>query len=218
MKDIISNRRKELGLTQQQLAEKLNVSDKVVSKWETGRSLPDTSVLVPLSEALQIPLNELMNGDDTTIRQICKTAQYEANTAYKNTCIATMALQLVAAILIIAGKVFWNGITHYDADLSQTVAYVLILLGALCEIAAIAFYLIRRNNLLEKYPARTDCDKKYVNIMLYCTYPLVLAVIIAFVALHGLSAVEQLIVFVISAATALLPFIICFILNKKRKI
>lgn len=39
MKDIISARRKELGLTQQQLAEKLNVSDKVVSKWETGDSL-----------------------------------------------------------------------------------------------------------------------------------------------------------------------------------
>lgn len=79
MKDIISKRRKELGLTQQQLAEKLNVSDKVISKWETGRSLPDTSMLIPLAEALQIPLNELMSGDDTTI-QIDKTAQYAANT------------------------------------------------------------------------------------------------------------------------------------------
>lgn len=39
MKDIIATRRKELGYTQQQLAEKLNISDKVVSKWETGGSL-----------------------------------------------------------------------------------------------------------------------------------------------------------------------------------
>ena len=38
MKNIISKRRKELGLTQQQLAEKLNISDKVISKWETGVS------------------------------------------------------------------------------------------------------------------------------------------------------------------------------------
>ena len=217
MKDIISKRRKELGLTQQQLAEKLNVSDKVVSKWETGRSLPDTSMLIPLSEALQIPLNELMNGDDATT-QIDKTAQYAANTAYKNTCIITMALQLVAAILIIVGRVVWDRISHYEADLSETAAYILFVLGALCEIAAITFYLIRRNNLLAKYPDRIDFDKKYVNIMLCCTYPLVLAVIIAFVALHGLSDVEQLIALVIFAVIAFLSFIVCFILNKKRKV
>lgn len=45
MKDIIAKRRKELGLTQQQLAEKLNISDKVISKWETGKSLPDTAIV-----------------------------------------------------------------------------------------------------------------------------------------------------------------------------
>ena len=60
MKDIIATRRKELGYTQQQLAEKLNISDKVVSKWETGRSLPDTSMLTDLAEVLEISVSELL--------------------------------------------------------------------------------------------------------------------------------------------------------------
>lgn len=54
MKDIILKRRKELGLTQQQLAEKLYISDKVISKWETGKSIPDTAILVDLAKALEI--------------------------------------------------------------------------------------------------------------------------------------------------------------------
>ena len=52
MKEIISSRRKERNMTQEQLAEKIGVSAKVVSKWETGRSLPDTSFLLPLCDAL----------------------------------------------------------------------------------------------------------------------------------------------------------------------
>ena len=216
MKDIISKRRKELGLTQQQLAEKLNISDKVVSKWETGKSLPDTAMLIPLAEALQISINELMDSNDA-VAEIDKTTTCAASVSYKNSCIIAMAIQFAAAILIIIGRILWDRIDYYEADLSQSVVYILITLGALCEIAAITFYLIRRNHLLVKYPTRTDYDKKYVNIMLYCTYPLVLAVIITFVALHGLSTIEQLIVLIISAVIAILPFVALFILNKKRK-
>ena len=216
MKDIISKRRKELGLTQQQLAEKLNISDKVVSKWETGRSLPDTSLLIPLAEALQISIEELMNHDGSSAK-IEKTAQYEANTAYKNTGIITMAWQLVAVILIIAGRWILDRLGDSGSYSQKPVADILIVLGALCEIAAVAFYLVRRNHLLLQYPARTDYDKKWINIMLCCTYPLVLAAILFFVALHGLSPIEQLITSLISAGIALLPFAACFIWNQKRK-
>ena len=216
MKDIISKRRKELGLTQQQLAEKLNISDKVVSKWETGKSLPDTAMLIPLAEALQISINELMDSNDA-VAEIDKTTTCAASVSYKNSCIIAMAIQFAAAILIIIGRILCDRIDYYEADLSQSVVYILITLGALCEIAAITFYLTRRNHLLVKYPTRTDYGKKYVNIMLYCTYPLVLAVIITFVALHGLSTIEQLIVLIISAVIAILPFVALFILNKKRK-
>lgn len=216
MKDIISKRRKELGLTQQQLAEQLNISDKVVSKWETGKSLPDTSMLIPLAKALQLSVNELIDGKNA-VTQMDKTAIYEANVSYKNACIIAMTMQLVAAILVIAGRVLWDRTDRYETDPATSVAYILIILGVFCEIAAIAFYLIKRNTLLAKYPARTDCDKKYIKIILCCTYPLILAVILAFLAMHGLSTIEQLMAFIISAIAVLLPFAVLFIFNQKRK-
>lgn len=58
----ILSRRKELGLTQNQLAEKLNVTDKAISKWENGKSAPDIATLIPLAEVLDISVVEILNG------------------------------------------------------------------------------------------------------------------------------------------------------------
>ena len=59
----IANRRKQRGFTQSQLAEILGITDKAISKWENGRSMPDLSLFTPLCEQLQITLNELMLGE-----------------------------------------------------------------------------------------------------------------------------------------------------------
>ncbi len=58
----VAAQRKEKGYTQKELADKLFVSDKAVSKWERGLSLPDISLLVPLSEALGVTVMELLQG------------------------------------------------------------------------------------------------------------------------------------------------------------
>ena len=59
----ISEKRKEAGLTQAQLAEKLGITDRAVSKWETGRSLPDASIMMDLCAVLKITVNDLLNGE-----------------------------------------------------------------------------------------------------------------------------------------------------------
>ena len=59
----IAECRKAKGLTQNQLAEKLGITDKAVSKWETGKSMPDISLFMPLCSLLGITLNELMLGE-----------------------------------------------------------------------------------------------------------------------------------------------------------
>ena len=59
----IAQRRKEANLTQAQLAEKLNITDRAVSKWETGKSMPDSSVMLPLCEILKISANDLLSGE-----------------------------------------------------------------------------------------------------------------------------------------------------------
>lgn len=58
----IASLRKELGWTQKEMASRLGVSDKAVSKWETGKSLPDMGILIPVSELLGITVDELLSG------------------------------------------------------------------------------------------------------------------------------------------------------------
>ena len=60
--------RKEKNMTQAELAQKLKVTDKAVSRWERGKGFPDISILVPLSDALDISLPELMNSGKSSKR------------------------------------------------------------------------------------------------------------------------------------------------------
>lgn len=70
----VSNLRKEKGLTQKELSERLYVSDKAISKWETGMSIPDTTLLVPLSQILGVSVTELL---------MCKKIEHEKELNHK---------------------------------------------------------------------------------------------------------------------------------------
>lgn len=59
----ISSLRKEKGYTQEQLAEKLNISNKSISRWENGNTMPDLSLIPKLCEILGISINELLSGE-----------------------------------------------------------------------------------------------------------------------------------------------------------
>lgn len=59
----IASCRKEQGMTQAILAEKLGISDRAVSKWETGKSMPDSGIMLELCELLNINVNELLSGE-----------------------------------------------------------------------------------------------------------------------------------------------------------
>ena len=217
MKDIIANRRKELGLTQQELAAKLRISAKVVSKWETGRSLPDTSMLLDLSKVLEISVNELLDFNEQQKQDAKEISLTEAETKFKNLFIITMAIQLIAAILIGVGRILRERMQYYGSEGEETLYYILIVLGVLIEIGALSYYLVARNNLFDKYPSCMEIDKKYIDRLLLCTYILVLAITMIFVVYHGLSDVEQLITLLIFACIFSIPFIACYIWNKKRK-
>ena len=59
----IAERRKQANLTQAQLAEKLNLTDKAISKWERGLAMPDSSIMLELCSILRITVNDLLNGE-----------------------------------------------------------------------------------------------------------------------------------------------------------
>lgn len=67
--------RKEKGLTQMQLAEKLNITNRAVSKWETGKSMPDVSLMLDLCDILGINVNELLSGERITMEDYQKRAE-----------------------------------------------------------------------------------------------------------------------------------------------
>lgn len=70
----IARCRKEKKLTQAQLAEKLNITDRAVSKWETGKSMPDSSIMLELCAILGITVNELLSGEEISMESYEKRA------------------------------------------------------------------------------------------------------------------------------------------------
>ena len=68
----IAQQRKAAGLTQAQLAQQLNITDRAVSKWETGKALPDTSIMLELCQILKITVNDLLSGEIVTMENYNK--------------------------------------------------------------------------------------------------------------------------------------------------
>ena len=100
--------RKEKGLTQKQLAEKLNITDRAVSKWETGKSIPDASIMLDLCKILGISANELLSGERIAMENYQKRAeenlvelQQKANNAQKSSNLLVKLIVLILGVLFI---------------------------------------------------------------------------------------------------------------------
>ena len=93
--------RKENGLTQKDLAEKLNITDKAVSKWETGRSAPDIALISPLSEVLGVTVVELLRGEKIEIESFPEVSDEVVVKAIKNDNKKLKKTVLVVVIVMI---------------------------------------------------------------------------------------------------------------------
>ena len=97
--------RKEKGLTQKELAEIVGVSDKTISKWENGNSSPDTSMLLSLSEALEVTVNELLSAERIPPEKYSMKAEetimtlMKENEAGKRTHLISQVIGLLLIIL-----------------------------------------------------------------------------------------------------------------------
>lgn len=105
---LIAQRRKELGLTQKELAQTLHISDRTVSKWERGAGFPDTGTLIPLAEALTLPVLDLLQGQrsepgeqmdpDTAVREALTHVQQARQ---KQSLTRKELLQLVGCLAVL---------------------------------------------------------------------------------------------------------------------
>ncbi len=75
--ELIARKRKELGLSQAELAEQIHVTDKAISRWETGRGMPAVESLEPLAEALGLTVSELLSGRELTPEELPKAAEVQ---------------------------------------------------------------------------------------------------------------------------------------------
>ena len=71
----IAECRKKNNLTQMQLAEKLNITDRAISKWENGKGMPDSSIMLDLCNELKISVNELLSGEMIDMKEYDKKAE-----------------------------------------------------------------------------------------------------------------------------------------------
>ncbi len=120
----VATLRKERGMTQKELANRLHTSDKAVSKWETGTSVPDVSLLVPLAEVLGVTVTELLRGEHVTqdlpltetedLVQTAMTVSDPAQDAWKRPALVLLLLA-VSIVVLVSQPLF----TAYPATLGD---------------------------------------------------------------------------------------------------
>ena len=121
---IISDARRKLNMTQKDLADKLYVSDKAVSKWERGLCFPDISVLIPLTENLNISLYDLLRGEKMNKKEVEETLKntinFSNNELKRNKKKYTIISLIIIFIIVLTGIVTFI-INNKNNDISGIV-------------------------------------------------------------------------------------------------
>lgn len=109
----IAHLRKEKELTQQELAKKLGITDRAISKWENGRGMPDLSLLIPLCKELGISVNELLSGEylkeiskEKYEESVIKTINYSNKKINNNKKKFLIILSVIITTIILSVSIF----------------------------------------------------------------------------------------------------------------
>ena len=108
----IAQKRKERNLTQQQLAEKLGVSNKTISKWETGKCMPDYSVVKSLCEELGITVAELMDGEASVEKSVRTYDEEQMMDLLKRTQDLEKQKNVLYGILLVVMGIALQALSH----------------------------------------------------------------------------------------------------------
>ena len=137
----IALNRKNKGLTQEQLAEKLGVTNKTISRWETGKYMPDLSLLKPLSEELGITLNELLSGEkikeekivENTERNILNTIDYSSKKVENEHKKISIILMILGAIISISALTIFNKESSW-CSIYSIIGIIIFVMGLVREL------------------------------------------------------------------------------------
>lgn len=137
--EFIAQRRREKNLTQAQLAERLGVSNKTVSKWETGKNMPDYSIIEVLCRELDITVSELMDGevseensvrvyDDSQVLDLIRSMQLLER--QKNTLYGIILILMGIAALSMSNDFGGTNIGDFMSGVLMGISVGIMLVGA----------------------------------------------------------------------------------------
>ena len=157
----------EKGITQEQLAEILNVSNRTVSRWETGSNMPDISLLVEIADFYDISIPEIINGErksekmNEEVKEVAKTmsdyARAEKEAIVKNIRIISvigLVAFVVHALLDATGLHLKSSVLEHLNLYSETLIYVTVVMFPLCTTGLLTK--IHRRNKDTKFDSLTQ--------------------------------------------------------------
>lgn len=160
--NFIAAERKAKQLTQKKLAEKLFVSEKTVSKWETGNGLPDTSSLPKLCKILNVSINELLNGERISAEEYVVKAEDKMlclHNAKEQADKHLLTMEIVIGVLSVSMCLILTFIASF-LDMKTWLRIVLIVVGFIAAIVGAGFAL--KIEQVAGFYKCGNCGNKYV--------------------------------------------------------
>lgn len=159
----IAQCRKEVGLTQSGLAEKLNITDRAVSKWERGKSLPDASIMLELCSILEITVNDLLSGERLGMENYNKELENKLLEMVKEKeqkDKQLLALEWVVGTLSVLILLVASIVASYVPNLQEWVRSLIVLAGLIPCVIGVCFA-IKIEQTAGYYECR-KCGHRYV--------------------------------------------------------
>lgn len=158
----IAERRKTAGLTQMQLAEKLGITDRAVSKWENGRSLPDSSIMLELCKELNITVNDLLSGEVVTMENNNKETEKNLLALVREKENADKRLLNIEIVLGFITSIFFMTLIFVASfvEMQNWIRILLIVVGMVLFAVGIGYCL--KIEQTAGYYECSECGNKYV--------------------------------------------------------
>ena len=158
----IAECRRKTNLTQMQLAEKLNITDRAISKWETGKSLPDSSIMLELCDVLGISVNDLLCGEVVTMDNYNKELENNLLEMIKQKELADKRLLSVEVFVGITATIVLFALIFVAAfiQMETWLKISLIVFGFILFLAG-CFYALRIEQVAGYYECK-HCKHRYV--------------------------------------------------------
>ena len=158
----IAECRKKNNLTQMQLAEKLNITDRAISKWENGKGMPDSSIMLDLCKELKISVNELLSGEMIDMKNYDENAEKNLLEMFKQKEENDKRLLHAEILIGILGLLpFFISLTIIETVKMEEWLAVLISLTSLIPFLIASPFMLKIEQIAGYYKCK-ECGEKYV--------------------------------------------------------